>query len=370
MGCKISSSSATETILVVDDIPANVNVLLTMLTEKGFTVLVAKEGKDAIRKVGFAKPDLILLDVMMPGMDGFEVCKVLKSQATTQHIPVIFMTALADTVDKVKGLDLGAADYITKPIQHEEVLARIHTQLKLTKLQKELQRKNQELEAFARTVAHDLKNPLNAIIGLSEMVVEDFSACDTSSEEELENVRAISKHGRKMADIIDALLLLSGVASQPVELRPVDMREVLAQVKSRLSYLMNQYQGEVVIMFEYCPLVQSYAPWLEEIWANYLSNGLKYGGRPPRLEIGYDSQATGKIRFWVRDNGPGLSEEAQKKLFTPFTRLHEDRAEGHGLGLSIVCQIVEKLGGEASVESVLGEGSLFYFTLRTVESNS
>ncbi len=106
-----------------------------------------------------------------------------------------------------------------------------------------------------------------------------------------------------------------------------------------------------------------YAPWIEEVWANYLSNGLKYGGQPPLLEIGADRQDDGNIRFWVRDNGPGLTEEAIARLFTPFTRLHKDRAEGHGLGLSIVQQIVEKLGGEVGVENAESQGSLFYFTL-------
>lgn len=365
MSCKISSASKKDTILVVDDIPANVNILLNVLLEKEFTVLVAKEGKDALRKVGFAKPDLILLDVMMPGMNGFEVCQALKSQPDTKTIPVIFMTALADTVDKVKGLELGAADYITKPIQHEEVLARIDTHLKLNKLQKELQRKNQELEAFARTVAHDLKNPLNVVIGLSELVEEDCSAGEPPGQETIDNIRSISRSGRKMVDIIEALLLLSGVASQQVQMQPINMLEVLTQVKQRLSYMTGQYQGEIVMSENYPP-VQGYAPWVEEVWANYLSNGLKYGGRPPRLEVGWNSQEDGTVRFWVRDNGPGLSPEAQKRLFTPFTRLHEDRAEGHGLGLSIICQIVDKLGGEAGVESALGEGSLFYFTLREV----
>jgi signal transduction histidine kinase len=363
MSCKISSVSQKDTILVVDDIPANVNILLNVLLEKEFTVLVAKEGKDALRKIGFAKPDLILLDVMMPGMNGFEVCQVLKSQPDTQNIPVIFMTALADTVDKVRGLELGAADYITKPIQHEEVLARIETHLKLNKLQKELQRKNQELEAFARTVAHDLKNPLNAVIGLSELVEEECSPGALPDQNTIDNIRAISQSGRKMVDIIEALLLLSGVASRQIQMQPLNMLEVLNLVKQRLSYMTSQYGGEIV-MFDNCPPVQGYAPWVEEIWANYLSNGLKYGGRPPRLKVGWNSQEDGMIRFWVRDNGPGLSPEAQGRLFTPFTRLHEDRAEGHGLGLSIICQIVDKLGGEAGVESALGEGSLFYFTLR------
>jgi len=169
---KTTTEQVKGTILIVDDTPANVSILFDFLAESGYKVLVAQEGKRAIQKAEYAIPDLILLDIMMPGIDGFETCKVLKSTEKTKDIPIIFMTALADTIDKVKGFKLGAADYITKPIQHEEVLARINSQLNFRRLQKqiqlhaiELEKRNLELDAFARTVAHDLKNPLNAVIG-------------------------------------------------------------------------------------------------------------------------------------------------------------------------------------------------------------
>ena len=117
------------------------------------------------------------------------------------------------------------------------------------------------------------------------------------------------------------------------------------------------------------PIAKGYAPWVEEVWANYLSNGLKYGDQPPRMELGATPQSGGMVRFWVQDHGPGLTPEAQAMLFTEFTRLSEIRAEGHGLGLSIVRRIMEKLGGQAGVESngVSGQGSVFYFTLPNVE---
>jgi len=175
-----------------------------------------------------------------------------------------------------------------------------------------------------------------------------------------------------MINIIDSLLLLAGVARDvDVPIQPLDMSVIISQViQQRLTHLLKKYQGEIAfnpnstdIAKNSWPTAQGYAPWVEEIWANYLSNALKYGGRPPYLELGAHSQEDGTIRFWVRDNGPGLSKDAQNKLFTPFTRLHTDRAEGHGLGLSIVQQIIEKLGGKVGVESTLGQGSRFYFTL-------
>jgi len=380
------------TLLIVDDIPENVSVLFRFLSSSGFKVLVAQNGEQALKMFDFTLPDLILLDVMMPGMDGFEVCQILKSQEKTKDIPIIFMTALADTVDKVKGFNLGAADYVTKPIQQEEVLARLNSHLSLRKLQRqlaeqnqqlqaqsvELQQRNLELEAFCRTVAHDLKNPLNVVKGYIEMLLEEDSDSATDSPQR-EILKLVAQSGDKMIGIIDSILLLAGVSRQtPVEIQPVEMSTLITQViQQRLVSLLKEYQGEIIFQplstaikstndhspATTWPLAKGYAPWIEEVWANYLSNGLKYGGRPPILQVGARSQADGKIRFWVQDNGPGLSPEAQTKLFTPFSRLHTGKVEGHGLGLSIVQQIIEKLRGEVGVESQPGQGSVFYFTL-------
>lgn len=359
------------TLLIVDDVPANLSVLSEFLSETGFKVLVTQDGNRAIKKAEHVHPDLILLDVMMPSMDGFQVCRILKSKDSTKDIPVIFMTALADTIDKIKGFSLGAADYITKPIQHEEVLARINTHLNLRRLQQEaqshtveLERRNQELEAFSRTVAHDLKNPLNLVINYTESVLEDYPSGTPMGTDAVQQLQTVLQVGRKMVTIIDALLLLAGVSKQrEVKSQPLEMSGILSQmIQQRLEHLIKEYHGQVKLPDSW-PIAYGYAPWVEEIWANYLSNALKYGGQPPCVELGASLETSGMVRFWVRDNGHGLSPEAQKQLFTPFTRLHQERAEGHGLGLSIVQQVVEKLGGQVGVESVLGQGSTFYFTL-------
>jgi len=386
------NSPSKETILIVDDIPANIRFLYQFLIREGFKVLLAQDGQGAIQIATNAKPALILLDVMMPSMDGFEVCQTLKNMEETRDIPIIFMTALAETVDKVKGLSLGAVDYITKPVQHEEVLARIATQLNLRKLQRELQeeikirkvaeeslrqnaklledymaelqKRNLELEAFARTVAHDLKNPLNAVITLSQVLLTRCSKNPTLDSKALQHLEVVWQAGQKMLNIIDALLLLAGVTQQKkVEIVPLEMPHIVLQVlQQRLSQMIKDYQAEIKLPDQW-PTALGYAPWIEEIWVNYLSNALKYGGSPPHIEIGAEIQEKGMICFWVRDNGPGLSPEAQAQLFTPFTRLHKDRADGHGLGLSIVQQVAEKLGGQVGVSSEEGMGSTFYFTL-------
>lgn len=387
------------TLLIVDDVSTNLSVLSEFLSEAGYKVIVAQDGKRAIKKAEHIHPDLILLDVMMPGMDGFEVCQLLKSQAITQDIPIIFMTALADTIDKVKGFSLGASDYITKPIQSEEVLARISTHLKLSRLQQELrahtqelEQRNLELEAFSRTVAHDLKNPLNLVINYTETVLEDCPLGTPLDEISTKSLHLVMSSGRKMVNIIDALLLLAGVSKQqPVELQPLVMSSIVAQVvEQRLAKMITDCQAEILLPDQW-PVAKGYAPWIEEVWTNYLSNGLKYGGQQPRLELGAERifnndhndhnghnghngqikmwseielpTATTMIKFWLRDHGPGLSPAECSRLFTPFTRLHQVQVEGHGLGLSIVRQIVEKLGGQVGVESVVGQGSLFYFTL-------
>lgn len=376
----MSTTETPGTLLIVDDMPANISVLFEFLSEEGFRVLVAQDGKRAIQKAEYVKPDLILLDVMMPGMDGFETCRILKSQNDTKEIPIIFMTALADTLDKVKGFSLGAADYITKPIQHEEVLARVRTQLHFCQLQKqltlqnqelheqkiELEQRNMELDAFARTVAHDLKNPLNIVVGYADILTE---TC-IDSEESMESIKAIMQAANKMTNIIDALLLLAGVSRQQhVDTTPLDMNSILTQVlNERLNKMLKEYNG-VINVSEHLPTAVGYQPWIEEVWVNYLSNGLKYGGHPPAMDVGADIQEEGMIRFWVHDNGPSLPPELQAKLFTPFTRLHKDRAEGHGLGLSIVRQVIEKLGGKVGIKSEPGQGCLFYFTLPMIEQS-
>ena len=354
----------SDTLLIVDDIPANISVLTNFLKSAGFKVLIAQNGKRAIQKAEYATPDLILLDVMMPEMDGFEACRILKSQDSTKEIPIIFMTALADTVDKIKGFELGAADYITKPIQHEEVLARVNAHLNIYKLQQHLQVCNLQLDAFSRTVAHDLKNPLNTVVGYADELAEICSEDDLLNADLRSQLDLVAKAGHKMEDIINSLLLFARTTKDElVDKQPLDMFEIFQQIQERLVYAIEDSKAEIIIPDNF-PEITSYAPWVEEILANYISNGLKYGGSPPKIELGADIlEDDNMICFWVQDNGQGLSEEAQAKLFTPFTRLHQERAEGHGLGLSIVQQIVERLDGKAGVNSEIGRGSRFYFTL-------
>jgi signal transduction histidine kinase len=301
----------------------------------------------------------------------------LKEKEETRDIPVIFMTSLANTLDKVKGFKVGAVDYITKPVQHEEVLARVTTHLTLRNLQQQLQVQNLrlqqeiaerqklilELDAFAHTVAHDLQNPLSIIIAYTELLQASWS----SEAERQDALQVITENGTRMTNIIKELLLLARMRQTEAVLRPLDMAKIVREAQQRLIFMINEKNAEIIEPDSW-PSALGYAPWIEEVWANYLSNALKYGGQPPRIELGAATQTEGWVRFWVKDNGKGLKPEDQARVFTPFTRLNQEWTEGYGLGLSIVQRIVEKLGGQVGVESeaLPGQGCTFYFTLHSV----
>jgi signal transduction histidine kinase len=224
-----------------------------------------------------------------------------------------------------------------------------------------LQTQNAELDAFAHTVAHDIKNPLAVIVGYGEIL--QIGRGQMSQAEIDEHLAMIVASGNRTTAIVDALLLLASTKrEQPVALQALEMDAVVAHLKVRLRDLIDAY-GATIVLPERWPAALGYGPWVEEVWANYLSNAIKYGGCPPLIELGADPALDGQVRFWVRDNGTGLSEGEQRRLFTSFTRLHLDKAPGHGLGLSIVQRVVERLGGQVGVESAVGAGSRFYFTL-------
>jgi PAS domain S-box-containing protein len=245
----------------------------------------------------------------------------------------------------------------------QELSERMEAEAKLRRHTIVLEAQNAELDAFAHTVAHDLKNPVSAIVGYADILKMDFTSLPKDMQEEFLGV--IARNGRKMAAIIDERLLLASVRGMTeIDLQPLDMGRIVAEARGRLLYLIEEYQGEISLPDSW-PLALGYGPWVEAVWTNYISNALKYGGRPPKVELGSNIQEDWWIRFWVRDNGPGLSHEEQARLFTPFERLHHARTEGQGLGLSIVQRIVKKLGGQVGVESegVPGQGCTFYFTL-------
>ncbi len=277
---------------------------------------------------------------------------------TAEHIAIAVEVAasLAVTIRQARLYERVQKE-LTERVQAEEIL-RQHTG--------ELEARNAELDAFAHTVAHDLKNPVSSVVGYADVLKRNYAAL--REEVRVDFLDVITRNAGKMASIIDELLLLSSVRGMgKLEMHPLEMGRIVAEARGRLLHLIEEHQAEIVLPDQW-PVAMGYGPWVEAVWVNYVNNALKYGGDPPIAELGSTVHADGWIRFWVRDNGPGLSAEEQARLFTPFERLHEVRAHGHGLGLSIVQRIVKRLGGQVGVESSghPGEGCEFYFTLPAV----
>ncbi len=274
-----------------------------------------------------------------------------------QQLPVLASIRPLYREEGVQG-NLVALTDITEIKEAQEQLRRYASDLEV---------QNAELNAFAHTVAHDLRSPLTGIIGFADLL---HAVVRRRQDVEIEDyVEYLLRNSLKMNNIIDELLLLASVREvDEVDVRPLNMAGIVTEAQRRLDFLIDEYGAEISAASGW-PAAIGYAPWVEEVWVNYLSNAVKYGGRPddaipPRIHLGFDeANGDGQVKFWVVDNGAGLTSEQRKQLFTPFERLHNVRAEGHGLGLSIVRRILEKLGGKVGVESAPGEGSRFYFTL-------
>lgn len=368
-------------LLLIEDDPGDADLLQEILFEKythSFTVDWVDRLRAGLERLKQGDIDLVLLDLCLPDSCSLETFTSLQSQAP--NLPIVVLSGLDDAETAIKAVQAGAQDYLIKDEIDSNVLVRslryaierkkgewalqlAHAELEQRVLERteELRKANLELEAFAHTVAHDLQSPLSLIIGYAELVKQEYDLM--SDEEVVEHIQTIGRHGRKMHNIIQELLLLAGVRKAEVINQPLDMAPIVAEAQQRLLYTIKEY-GATFVMPTVWPVAMGYGPWVEEVWVNYLSNALKYGGRPPVVELGARIQNDGMVCFWVRDNGEGLNPESQARLFTPFVRLDQVRAKGSGLGLSIVRRIIEeKLGGKVGVESAAGQGSVFSFTL-------
>jgi len=353
----------TANILIVDDDPRTLLAMEALLSGPGRHTITAASGQEALRWLLRQDFSVILMDVRMPDMDGFEVCRRLKAEPAVADIPVIFMTAMDDMGHKLEGFRVGAVDYVTKPIQREELVARIRLHLQLHRLQRELVSKNAELEAYAHTIAHSLKTPLATANRFLEILHKYKSAELPPEQRQL--VQQAFEAMAMTGEVVDALLLLSTVSQQSVELQPLDMHAVIENVQRQLGELQARTQASIQLPQSW-PRAMGYAPWVAEVWLNLLSNAFKYGGSPPRVMLGGTADGS-HVRFWVRDNGEPLSEDERARVFTPFTRLHRERAAGHGLGLATVQRIVARLGGTVGARLAPDGGNEFSFSLPAVQ---
>ena len=222
----------------------------------------------------------------------------------------------------------------------------------------ELQARNDELDAFAHTVAHDLKNSIQGVLGWAQVLVQEGPGMPPDEHRDVAG--QVVRSAGKMGAVVHELLLLAGVRQAEVEPRPVEMGRVVEEALARVR---AAHPGLEARSPDRWPVAVGHAPWVEEVWVNYLSNAAKYGG--PTVTLGADVTAAGRARFWVHDDGPGLDVEAQGQLFVAFSRVGGLEVEGHGLGLSIVRRIAERLGGTCGVESAPGAGTRFWFALPT-----
>lgn len=327
----------------------------------------AENGYEAIKLNQTLRPDVILMDLEMPEMGGLAAAKHI---GANQPTPIVILTAYETPELLEEASQAGAGAYLVKPPNGAEIeraitiaLARFEDICQLQFLNNQLAAYNEDLNAFAHMVAHELQGQLHLITGFADLLYEDYA--NLPEEVTKQYTQSIAYNANKMSSIIDELLLLASIRQNEVTLKPVDMRAIVHEAIQRLDYLQTTYKGKIVLPTEW-PTALGYGPWIEEVWFNYMSNGLKYGGTPPHITLGSSLTKADYICFWVRDNGPGLSLGDQAQLFTPFTQLKQIRPQGHGLGLSIVRRIVHKLKGEVGVQSSPGEGSTFWFTLPVV----
>lgn len=372
-----STEKSVPAILIVDDNPANLNLLFDLLDEAGFEVLVSQSGASALKRAAGAQPNIILLDVMMPGMNGFEACQQLKALEVTRHIPVIFMTALSGTDEKVKGFELGAVDYITKPIQPLEVLARVRTHLMIQSLQQDLQAKNEmlstllekerELNAlksqFVSMVSHEFKTPLTTI-SLSSNLLKRYDD-RMSAQERHEELLVIEKTVEQMNELLDNVLTVSRWEAGKIKFEPTKI-----EVRPFCQRLIERFQAmcEPTHVIQFAPKHETdhitVDPTLfEHILSNLLSNAIKYSpaGGTVVFEMSSDQDT---ISFRVSDQGIGISEADQQALFETFHRGNNvGNIKGTGLGLSIVKRFVDLHHGTIQAESELNKGTTFTVTI-------
>lgn len=416
-----STPPSKEDILIVDDSPDNLRVLSTTLTRQGYGVRCAKSGAMALMGVQTFPPDLILLDIRMPEMDGYEVCRQIKANPKTQDIAIIFLSALDDVLDKVRAFQVGGADYITKPFETAEVLARVQHQLVIRRLQKQLTQQNQQLRQeigdrkrveetlrqeisqrilteaalqdakevaeaandvqgeFLSRMSHELRTPLNAILGFAQLLAADQALVP----EHREYVQTIHQNGQHLLKLVNNILTFANPETSPITLHEqgfdlahmLDLLEATWQPKVAVNHLQ--------LVVERAPKLPRYIrsdeSKLHQVLGSLLENAIKFtqqGQITLRVQGGIEdfgvepfntpSAVTYPLYFEVEDTGCSMAADEIEKSFELFTQttsgLRSER--GLGLGLSISRQFVNLMGGDIRVESKAGKGTRIKFHIQ------
>ncbi len=366
-------------ILIVDDTLTNIEVLHKTLEPEGYAVSVATHGEMALEIASHLNPDLILLDIMMPGINGYETCERLKKNEDTRDIPVIFISAKGEMEDIVEGFRMGGVDYITKPFRSEEVLSRIKTHAQLNYLKKQQEKRIKELEyqnhklrnldeiknRFLGTAMHDLRSPLSAISGFSDLFLLGDESY--SEDQKIEWVKMINQVSKDLLGLVHNLLDISVFESGQLNLNlssgnlsPL----LLKQVKMNQAYS-NQKNISIITSLEEVPNSIFDSNRMGQVIDNLISNAIKFSQPGTSIQVGLTHNDE-SLEFYVKDEGPGIPKEDQCRLFTEFPGINVHPTNGEkstGLGLFIVKKIVEAHSGSIQVESIEGQGTIFHVQL-------
>ncbi|TGO03386.1 hypothetical protein PN36_07370 [Candidatus Thiomargarita nelsonii] len=347
-------------ILIVDDNPHNLKVLGNTLTKMGYNLTFAKSGAQAFKTILKKKPDLILLDVMMPEMDGFEVCRRLKQNAAFAKIPVIFLTAQTEKEKVIEGFQLGAVDYVTKPFNAEELITRVHTHIKLKETVEQLRQANATKDKFFSIIAHDLGNLFNGLIGLTEFLVGDYKV---DKEQFMQMILQNSKIGQ---GLLKNLLEWSRLQTGRLKAQPSGLNLKMI-VDNNISLLSAQAMRKNLNIFSSIEKGDVFADehMINTVIRNLLSNAIKFTPQNGQVEIS-SQQEGAELEISIKDTGVGIDPQDIEKLFkidVSHTTKGTANEPGTGLGLILCKDFVETNGGTIGVESDMGKGSRFYIRL-------
>lgn len=362
-------------ILLVDDTPANLTVLRKTLENEGYAISVATSGELALKLAPKFLPDLILLDIMMPEMDGYETCTRLKKDESTRDISIIFITAKNEVEDIVKGFKTGGVDYITKPFKQEEVRSRVQTHVELRRLNKlreklivELEEKNRHLAQLNETknkflgiAAHDLRNPLASIRGFSGILLKEKDKLTPKEDQEFMTI--IHETSHHMLTLVNDLLDFSVIESGKLVLDlKMNSLEELLQKRIRVNdFVFQDKKIKIHTEFSIIPKISIDSNRISQVIDNLLTNAAKFSPLDSKIYVTL-KQEDGYAKISVKDEGPGISPEDQGNLFKGFQKLSAKPTAGEkstGLGLAIVKKMVDAHNGTLKVESQLGSGTTF-----------
>jgi len=360
-------------ILIVDDVQLNLDLMKEILSEKGYQIATAINGKSAIAKAKAHRFDLILLDVILPDIDGFEVCSHLKSNSQTQDIPIIFLTAKKEKDSIIQGFNLGAVDYIPKPFSKEELLARVNLHLTLRKYQDELVRSKEMAEASAKAkaiflanISHEIRTPMNGIIGMIDILKRT-----SLTAEQLEYIDIIGISGENLLMIINDVLDFSKIEAGQITFEHIrfNLSDEINEVVKILRY--KSIQKNLDLSFEVAPDVPQLLIGdplrLKQVLINLCNNSIKFteeGFVHVSVKLVARDECAVRLQFDVKDTGIGISPENQQKLFKSFSQADVSTTRkfgGTGLGLAISKNLVHLMGGEIGIISEEGKGAIFYF---------